>query len=263
MLNVKKIIHNLKSNMKLSIVIPAYNEEKYVGKCLEYVFREIKKSNFDIEVIVVNNASTDNTRKVAESFSEVRVVDEFQKGLVRARSAGYKASSGDIIANIDSDGWLTEGWIEKVFQEFEKDPNLVALSGPYIYPEMPWIFNGVVKLWYGVGVTFHLFNQYIIHRGAMLQGGNFIVRRSAMDKIGGFDTRIEFYGEDTDVACRIQKVGKVKFTFSLPMYTSNRRFRGDGIIMTSLRYGINHIWPIIFGRPFSMSYNDFRDGKKM
>ena len=249
--------------MKISIVIPAYNEEAYVGKCLESVLREKAKTFREVEIIVVNNASKDKTKEVAESFAGVRVVDEFEKGLVRARKAGYVASDGEIIANVDSDGWLTEGWIEKVFQEFEKDSKLVALSGPYLYPEMSWTFNFIVKLWYCVGMLIHLFNQYVLRRGAMLQGGNFIVRRDAMEKIGGFDTSIEFYGEDTDVACRIQKVGKVKFTYNLPMYTSSRRFKGDGIIKTGFNYGINHIWPIIFGRPFSYSYNDFRSGVKV
>lgn len=250
--------------MKLSIVIAAYNEEAYVGKCLEAVLKQKNElKNRDIEVIVVNNASTDRTKEVASSYDGVRVVDEFNKGLVRARQAGYVASAGDVIANLDSDGWLTDGWIEKVFAEFEKDKKLVGLSGPYVYPEMSWFFNLVVKLWYGIGLIFHYFNQYVLKKGAMMQGGNFVVKRSAMEKIGGFDTKIEFYGEDTDIACRIQKVGKVKFTYGLPMFTSSRRFKGDGILKTGFNYGINHIWPIIFGRPFSLSYNDFREGKKV
>jgi glycosyltransferase involved in cell wall biosynthesis len=249
--------------MKLSIVIPAYNEEAYLGRCLESVLAQTKKSKEDIEIIVVNNASSDSTKEIALGFAGVLVVDEFNKGLVWARKAGYDVSSGDIVANVDSDTVLPEGWIKKVFLEFKKDEKLVALSGPYVYPEMSEFFNIVVKVWYGMGAIFHYFNQYILKRGAMLQGGNFIVRRSAMNKIGGFDTSIKFYGEDTDVACRIAKMGKVKFTFMLPMYTSSRRFDGDGIIKTAINYGINFIWPIIFGRPFSYSYNDFRLGKKI
>lgn len=249
--------------MKLSIVIAAYNEEGYIGKCVESVLRQKKAlKNRDIEVVVVNNASIDQTREIALSYEGVKVVDESNKGLVRARQAGYVASTGDVIANLDSDGWLTDAWIEKVFAEFEKDKKLVGLSGPYVYPEMSWIFNGVVKFWYAVGLLFHYINQYILRRGAMMQGGNFVVRRSAMEKIGGFDTTIEFYGEDTDIACRIQKVGKVKFTYALSMFTSSRRFKGEGILKTGFHYGINHIWPILFGRPFTLSYNDFRQGKK-
>ena len=213
-------------------------------------------------MIVVNNASSDMTKEVARSFASVKVIDEFKKGPSHARQTGYMASKGDIIANVDADAILPSGWIEKVFTEFSQDPKLVALSGPYVYPEMSSLFNLAVKIWYVIGLLIHFFNQYVIGRGAMLQGGNFIVRRSAMEKIGGFDTSIEFYGDDTDLACRIQKVGKVKFIFKLPMFTSSRRFHGDGIIMTALRYGINHIWIIIFRRPFTKKYNDFRFGGK-
>jgi glycosyltransferase involved in cell wall biosynthesis len=249
--------------MKLSIVIPAYNEEKYIGICLKSVIKEIENSNREIEIIVVNNASKDNTKKVAQSFDGVIVIDEYKKGIVRARSAGYNASNGDIIANIDSDGWLPKGWIDTVFREFENDAKLVALSGPDIYPEMSKTFNFIVQSWYLVGLIGHFFNQYVLRNGSMLQGGNFIVRRSAMEKINGYDTSIEFYGEDTDVACRIVKVGKVKFTFALPMYTSSRRFRGEGVIKTGLLYAINHVWTIFFKKPFSSAYNDFRSGKKI
>ena len=249
--------------MKLSFVIPAYNEENYVGICLESVFREIKASDFDVEVIVVNNASKDRTKEVALGYPGVKVVDEFEKGLVRARRAGYLASTGDIIANVDSDATLPEGWLKKVFAQFEKDPELVALSGPYIYPEMSKTVNFFVALYYRVGYMGHLFNHYVLKSGAVLQGGNFIVRRTAMEKIGGFDTSIEFYGEDTDVARRIQRVGRVNFTFDLPMYTSSRRFDGDGFFKTAWNYVINHFWTIFFKKPFSQQYNDFRNGEKV
>jgi hypothetical protein len=79
-----------------------------------------------------------------------------------------------------------------------------------------------------------------------------------MEKIGGYDTTIEFYGEDTDIAKRIFKVGEVKWTFDLPMYTSGRRLRKEGIITMGLKYAINYLWPIIFGRPFTTKYKDIR-----
>jgi len=244
--------------MKLSIVIPAHNEEKYVGKCLESIFKEMKKSDtdIDIEIIVVDNASDDKTAEVASFFSGVKVIFEPKKGTGYARQAGFLASSGDIIANIDADCILSAGWIKNVFSEFSKDQKLAALSGPYIYPKMPKIFNIATKIWYAIGFAL---TRYVFRRGAPLQGGNFIVRRDAMEKVGGFDTSIKFYGDDTDIACRIQKVGKIKFTFDLIMYSSERRLRGDGIFMTVVRYAVNYIWVIAFGRPFSREYNSFRE----
>jgi len=245
--------------MRLSFVIPAYNEENYIRPCLESIQRELKGRNYDTEIIVVNNASTDNTRRVAEEFADVRVVDEMKKGLVQARSAGFLASSGDLIANIDADTRLTKGWIDKVFTEFSSDDRLVALSGPYIYYDLSWLTRAVVDFYYRIGYLIHLFNQHILGKGAMLQGGNFIVTRTALEKIGGFNMDLDFWGEDTDVAIRIQKVGKVKFSFKLPMLTSGRRLKGEGLIIAGVQYIINHFWTIIFKKPFTKDFKDIRN----
>lgn len=242
--------------MKLSFVIPAYNEEALIGKCLESILKQTANRP-DIEIIVVNNASTDKTKEIVLSFSGVIVVDEPKKGLVNARHAGFLASKGDLIANIDADTMLTFGWIDKALEEFSKN-QLVALSGPYIYYDLSKIQNFFIKIYYFIGYLSHIVNHFVFHSGAMLQGGNFIVRRSALEKIGGFDTRISFYGEDTDIARRIQKVGRVKFTFKLPMYTSGRRLKKEGVLTMALRYSINYIWVIIFKRPFTKNYLDVR-----
>ncbi|MDD5396996.1 MAG: glycosyltransferase family 2 protein [Candidatus Moranbacteria bacterium] len=244
--------------MKLSIVIPAYNEEKYLGKCLKAVFAEIEKTTHEVEVIVVDNASTDKTSDVAKTFPKVKLVYEPKKGLSQARHSGYLASNGDIIANVDSDSTIPPGWIEKVFAEFSKNSRLVALSGPYYYPEMPKLTNFFIHVYYAIGFLGHIINHHFLKVGAMLQGGNFILRRTALEKIGGYDTSIDFYGEDTDIAVRIQKVGLVKFVFGLKMYTSSRRFQGEGIFLTGIRYVINHFWVIIFKKPFTKKFKDIR-----
>ncbi len=244
--------------MKISFVVPAYNEEKYIGKCLDSIFREINRSKVDAEVIAVNNASTDGTREVILARPGVLLVDELRKGLSQARQAGFLVSSGEIIANIDADSILAPGWIERALLEFSKNKKLVALSGPYIYYDRSSWVNFMVWSYYLVGYAGHLFNHYILQKGAMLQGGNFVLRRSALEKIGGFDVRIGFYGEDTDVAKRIQKMGQVKFSFLFPMRTSARRFSGEGLVSTAAKYVINHFWVIIFRKPFSKKYKDIR-----
>ena len=95
--------------MKLSVVIPAYNEEKFIGECLQSIFHEIEGKNYDLEIIVVNNASTDNTRDIVASHPKVKLVDEPDKGLVKARRAGFLASKGELIANLDADTRVTAG----------------------------------------------------------------------------------------------------------------------------------------------------------
>ena len=244
--------------MKLSFVIPAYNEEACVGKCLSSVLREKERSGLDVEVIVVNNNSTDRTKDVALSFPSVSVVDEPQKGIVRARQAGYRAAHGDIIANVDADNILPDGWIERAFREFSENSDLVALSGPVIYYDLSRIVNIQVRLFYRLGYAANLFNRHVLKKGAMLQGGNFVVRKSALDAAGGFDTSIDFYGEDTDIACRMSEVGNVKFSFSFPIYSSGRRLAEEGIFSTGCRYAINYLWTVCFRKPFTETSTDIR-----
>lgn len=249
------------NDTKLSFSIPAHNEENYIGDCLRSIEREMEDGRYDIEVIVVNNASTDKTAEIAKSFSFVRVVDEPKKGLLFARQAGFLASSGDIIANIDADTKLPKGWIKKVFKEFSKNKKLAGLSGPYIYHDLSWVTNAMVHVYYFIGYSLHLINHHILGIGAMLQGGNFILRRSDLEKVNGFNLDIDFYGEDTDIARRIQKVGRVKFTFRLPMYTSGRRLKEEGLVVSAFRYGANHFSTIFLKKPITKKYSDIREKK--
>ena len=244
--------------MKLSFVIPAYNEESCVGRCLESIIREIHCCRYETEIIVVNNASTDKTREIALSYPAVKVVDETSKGIVKARQAGYRAAHGDIIANVDADNILPDGWIEWAFREFSENSDLVALSGPVIYYDLSRIVNMQVRLFYRLGYAANLFNRHVLKKGAMLQGGNFVVRKSALDAVGGFDTSIDFYGEDTDIACRMSEIGNVKFSFSFPIYSSGRRLAEEGIFSTGCRYAVNYLWTVCFRKPFTETSTDIR-----
>ncbi len=246
--------------MKLSIVIPAYNEEKSLGKCLDSVFKDLKnvKSDVDVEVIVVNNNSMDKTRDVALLYPSVIIVDEPKKGLSQARHSGFMASKGELIANIDADTILTENWINKVIEQFSKNENLVALSGPFIYYDLSCYHRVAVRLFYYVGFMIHIINHYLLRVGSILQGGNFILKRSALEEINGYNTEFEFYGEDTDIARRIQKLGEVKFTFKLPILTSGRRLKAEGMLKIGIRYTINYFWTTFLNKPFTKKYLDIR-----
>lgn len=249
--------------MKLTFVIPAYNEECYIGNCVESIIREVDRCRCDAEILVVNNASADRTGEIASSYPRVTVIDEPRKGLVKARQAGYLASTGDLIANIDADNMLPEGWIEKVMAEFARNDRLAALSGPLVYYDLTWLHNAQTMMFYSLGYVTYLLNHYLLKKGGMIQGGNFVLRRSALDRIGGFDTSIDFYGEDTDVARRMQAAGRIKFTFGLTMLSSGRRMAKEGFFATGLRYSLNYIWVLVFKRPFHTESTDIRAGQRL
>jgi len=244
--------------MKISFVVPAFNEEALIKKCLLAIAAEIARAKCGAEIIVVNNASTDGTRRVAASVPGVRVIDEPKKGLVQARRAGYMAATGELIANIDADTIIPEGWLDTVLDIFTRRPDIAALSGPYIYYDAPLRIRLMAALFYRVSYLFYVLNRFILKVGSMLQGGNFVVRREALEKIGGYNLDFSFYGEDTDLARRLSKAGVVKFTFRLPAYSSGRRFAGEGILMVGWRYSVNFIWATFLKRPFTSGWNDFR-----
>lgn len=247
--------------MKLSFVIPAYNEERYVGDCLAAIIEQKRPLPYDIEIIVVDNASTDGTAAVVSKYPGVKLVKEMKKGLLHARQAGFLAATGDLIAQIDADTKITPGWISRVMREFLNDEKLVALSGPYIYYDAPWKIRLSTRLFYFLGVCLYAVGRFW-HVGAMVQGGNVVIRRTALEKIGGYDTTISFYGEDTNIARRLSYVGRVRFTFKLPTLSSARRLAQEGSFMTGLRYGVNYLWMTFFKKPFTHDYEDIRPGDK-
>ena len=259
--------------MRLSFVVPAYNEEAYLPACLESILRQIDPDTTSLpagtcEIIVVNNASTDRTREVALRYPGVTVVDEPRKGLTFARQAGFAASTGALIANVDADSRLTPGWVAKVLSTFaEAEASaashrmLAAFSGPLVYYDLTPRQRVLVHVFYMTAWITYAINRYILRVGSMVQGGNFVVNRSALEAIGGFNTTISFYGEDTDIARRLNDVGEVRFTFDLKMSSSARRLKSEGMLTMAARYSINYLWTTFFKRPFTDTYVDIREGQ--
>jgi glycosyltransferase involved in cell wall biosynthesis len=245
--------------MLLSFVVPAYNEELYLPACLDSILEQTRGLEDHIEILVVNNASTDRTREVALRYPGVRVIDEPRKGLPFARQAGFLASTGTLTAHVDSDSRLTPGWIETVLKHFREDPSLVALSGPFTYYDLKPSQQAGVRIFYMLATFTYLVNKYVLRVGAMLQGGNFVVTRDALERIGGFNLGITFYGEDTDAARRLHAVGKVLFTHKLKMYSSARRLKNEGMFTIALRYTANYFWTTFFKRPYSLEHIDIRE----
>jgi glycosyltransferase involved in cell wall biosynthesis len=236
--------------MTISVIIPAYNEEKYIGACLENIIKYAPENL--AEILVVNNASTDATAEVAAAFKNVRVVNEPAKGLTKARQAGMLAARGELLAYLDADTRIGKQWFKILNREFETDKEMVCLSGPYDYYNLSkwkeflvWIWNWLALGWSRAGVY-------------AIMGGNFVAKKQALLDVGGFDVSIEFYGEDTDIARRLNKLGKVKFVNDFVVQTSPRRLESDGFFKTGFRYGLNYFSIIFLKKPATSKYKDIR-----
>src|SRR5467141_3365764 len=165
------------SDVLVSFVVPAYNEEALIGSCLAAITAEVSRTGCQAEIIVVNNSSSDGTRRIASAIPGVKIIDESQRGLVQARRAGCLAAEGEYIANIDADTVLLEGWLRTALTEFARSPRLVALSGPYIHYDLPTPARLVSAGFYRGVYIVHLLSRVVAGTGSEMQGGNVIVSR--------------------------------------------------------------------------------------
>lgn len=247
------------SDILLSFVIPAFNEEILIGECLTSVCTLVAKHplHAQMEIIVVNNASTDKTKQIAESFEGVKVVDEPQKSLYKARRAGAAVAKGKILAHIDSDTVLTDIWIDAALKHFN-NPKVVALSGPYSYRDVSGIDRIIIEVFYRAGMISYYANKYFGKGGAIIQGGNFLVLKAAWDKLTNHSDSVTFYGEDTILAKELSKMGEVPFDFKLKILTSPRRFKKEWLIRVGIRYALNYFWIFLFSKPYTKGNTDIR-----
>lgn len=242
----------------ISVVIPAYNEENYIGPCLKSVLREAGCYGAEAEVLVINNASTDRTREVACRYPGVKVVDEPCKGLSSARHRGFLESRGELVVNVDADCLMPRGYLAQVIRSFQADRKLALLTGPFFYHDLPQVSQIVTIIFYLFQFVPNTIGQRILGLGAVAQGGNFTARRSALERVGGYDTSLTFYGEDTDIAIRLSRVGLVRFSFRVAMKTSGRRLRKEGVLRAGTLYTLNIIFMILKGRPLTRTHQDVR-----
>ena len=243
--------------MKLSAIICAYNEERMLAPAIHSLLAQTRVPD---EIIVVNNASTDDTRAVAAGIAGVRVVDEPDKGLVKARAAGYRAATGDVLLYIDADCRAPRQAGGVAWRTGSCDPpRTVAVTGPYRFYDWDWIGVLGARVYdYTLAPLAHVTAHHVLRIGAVLYGGNFAVRRTALDAIGGFDTTIEFHGEDTNLGRRLAAVGAVELAGACYIYTSARRYLALGRGKVFRLYVRNFWWETIHHRPKDLVHEDVR-----
>ena len=164
---------------RVSVIIPAHNESGSV----EHTVRAVLGQEYpDFEVIVVDNASTDDTGAVAERLG-ARVVREPRKGILFAKEAGRRAATGEIIAGLDADCVASPDWIRKGVSYFTK-PDIVAVTGGYIYDDISPFMRTFIKWGFSIVQTrLNALMQWRRH-GAYMIGGNCFIRAAALEKIG-------------------------------------------------------------------------------
>jgi len=198
--------------MRVSVVIPSYNEEKYLRQCLKSLTEQIEKAD---EIIVVDNNSTDKTSEIAKQFG-AKVIKEKKQGMIFARNRGFDEAKYEIIARCDADTILPKDWIKKIKINFRK--NINALSGPVVFYDLPFHFKLSAKLYF-------LFLKIVQGFKNTLVGPNMVVAKNLWNRVKNNvcldDKKVH---EDIDLAIHINKIGgEIYIDPSLVVQVSGRR----------------------------------------
>lgn len=113
---------NLKERPKVSVIVAAYNIENYINRCIESL---VNQTLYDIEIIVVNDGSTDNTLNNIEQYSKqdhrIKVINKSNEGLVAARKSGFEIANGEYVLFVDGDDWLKLECCDLLYNKAKKD----------------------------------------------------------------------------------------------------------------------------------------------
>ena len=200
------------------MVIPAFNEEKYIGKCLTGMFEQEVPAD---EIIVVNNNSMDKTGAIAKSFG-VRVIREKVQGITPARNRGFNSAKYGIIARCDSDTVVPKNWIKIIKNDFKKG-DIDALTGPVFFND-----SEILKSTKTIPADLAYKSFRLIARGRKyLIGPNMIITKKIWEQVKDIvemdDKKVH---EDIDLSLKIAKVGgRIRYDHSLIVGMSARRIK--------------------------------------
>lgn len=203
--------------MKVSVVIPAFNEEKYIKMCLESVIGQVVGAD---EIVVIDNNSTDKTVEIVKKMG-IRIVSEKAQGMIPARNRGFNEAKFEIIARCDADVIVPKDWIKKIKKNFDKN-KIDALSGPISYygsklvsksPAASVIYLKSLKMLSG--------KHYLI--GPNMSLTNDIWQR-IKNEVASKDSDVH---EDIDLSLKIHKSnGVIGYDSTLIVQSSARRITG-------------------------------------
>lgn len=210
-------------NKKVSVVIPAYNEERYIEGCLKSLVNQTLRRD-EFEIVVVDGGSTDRTAELAKEYADM-VIQQKSEGVGGARNDGVEVANAEFIATTDADVILPEGWLERICADFEAMEDVVTVYGP-IYP----IENRIkyrFLIW--------LFNK-LVHLSAKLKtfyatlGANTAFRKVCFLEIGGYSTIPA--GDDYEITSRLKHWGEIYYDPKLSVGFSMRRMEQFGVLRT-------------------------------
>jgi len=242
--------------MKLSIIIPTFNEEKLLQNLLEQISNSNLKKKYQYEVIVSDGKSNDSTIDIAKNFADKVIVHSEQKRqlISEGRNNGAKIAEGEIFVFINADIKFEnfEKFLEKIYQDFLPSKNIAMTCAVKVFPEDEIFSDKIFLNFY----NYYFYFLNLIGMG-MGRGECQVVRKKDFDLLGGYNEKMAA-GEDFDFFKRLRNKGKIMFDMSCHVYESPRRYRKYGHLKVFFTWLGNALSVILFKKSYSEDWIDIR-----
>lgn len=197
--------------LKISVIIPTLNEEKYIDTTLFH----IKKQN-PYEIIIGDSHSNDKTVRIAKKYG-AKIVYAPKGSASLGRNAGAKIAKGDVLLFLDADTIAYPNLIDVIKEDF-KNRHVVGWTCKFFAFSPKWREHALVV------ATSNLIEFLVKHVKPHAAGLAMAIRKSAFERVNGFDGSMKVV-DDHDMAVRVAKYGKFKFSDKTCVFTSTRRLQ--------------------------------------
>jgi glycosyltransferase involved in cell wall biosynthesis len=240
---------------KISVVIPSLNEEKLISRTLSQFDADLK-SKYNVEVIISDGGSTDDTMKIAEGKADKVTIHDnhIKQNIAQGRNAGAKLAEGDVLVFLNADTYLHDKikFFETIMQ-FSSANHYSALAFPVkIEKELEMrkdkmfhtCYNNYVRLLNKIGL-------------GMGRGECHIIKKEKFLEVNGYNGELAA-GEDFDLYRRLRKNGKIRFVKDVIIYESPRRYRKFGYLSVFTDWAKNSISILFFNKSISKEWEPVR-----
>lgn len=225
--------------MLLSIIIPCYNVDKYIRKCLLSCLHQSISSN-DYEVIVVNDGSIDGTlsiaQQIARNHKNIRIHDQQNLGLSRARNVGLSLAKGEYVWFVDSDDWIENNCLSDIFIYLDGDLDLLHIQHKLSYENLNYFKNDALIYWDGV-----ISGKKLLLQGGLPAPAQFDIYRRNFLLANNLYFYPNIYHEDTEFKPRVTYLANKCASSKRYVYNYLQRTSGNITSLFKLKNGLDLI----------------------
>ena len=222
----QKALDHFDKELKVSVIVPTYNEIKNIETCLASIKAQTYKN---VEILVADGGSKDGTVEMGDKYGRtVRCGNTGGPG--PARNCAARQAKGDIVAFTDADTIVPDSWVKEMAYNFAIDPDLIGVGGA-LRPRDPRKLD-IIMFKINSDYFYRMTSAIGFHQ---LATPNCAYRRKEFLSVGGFDESLSMF-EDTDLSIRMAKKGKLKMDKDLYVFNSARRMQEEGYLGLFFRY---------------------------